>query len=128
MASVAHAEVNIGDSVVMMGSPSPSQRLMPGMIYLYVEDTDATYKKAIAAGGKSLEEPNDAFYGDRRAAVEDSTGQPVVHRHPPGRPNAGGDEASHGGDADAGELAARLTARASSPYPESAVRGVAQLG
>ncbi len=71
---VAHAEVSIGDSVVMMGSPSQSQRLMPGMIYLYVEDTDATYKKAVAAGGKSLEEPTDAFYGDRRAAVEDSQG------------------------------------------------------
>ena len=71
---IAHAEVNIGDSIVMMGSPAPSQRLMPAMVYLYVEDTDATYKKAIAAGGKSVEEPNDAFYGDRRAAVQDSQG------------------------------------------------------
>jgi PhnB protein len=71
---VAHAEVKIGDSVVMIGSPSQSQRLMPGMIYLYVADTEATYKQAIAAGGKSLEEPTDAFYGDRRAAVEDSQG------------------------------------------------------
>jgi PhnB protein len=71
---VAHAEVTIGDSVVMIGSPAPGQRLMPGMIYLYVDDTDATYKKALAAGAKSVEEPTDAFYGDRRAAVEDSQG------------------------------------------------------
>jgi PhnB protein len=71
---IAHAEVDIGDSVVMMGSPGPGQHLMPGMIYLYVEDTDATYKKAVAAGASSVEEPNDAFYGDRRAAVEDSQG------------------------------------------------------
>lgn len=70
----AHGEVDIGDSVVMMGSPQPGQPLMPGMIYLYVEDTDATYKKALGAGAKSIEEPNDAFYGDRRAAVEDSQG------------------------------------------------------
>jgi len=70
----AHGEVDIGDSVVMMGSPMPGANLMPGMIYLYVDDTDATYKKALAAGGKSTEEPNDAFYGDRRAAVEDSQG------------------------------------------------------
>jgi PhnB protein len=71
---VAHAEVTIGDSVIMLGSPQPGQPLMPAMIYLYVEDTDGTYKKALGAGGKSLEEPNDAFYGDRRAAVEDSQG------------------------------------------------------
>jgi uncharacterized glyoxalase superfamily protein PhnB len=71
---VAHAEVTIGDSVVMIGAPASGRRLMPAMIYLYVEDTDATYKKAVAAGGTSLEEPADAFYGDRRAAVEDSQG------------------------------------------------------
>ncbi len=66
----------------MMGSPAPgvrpgddgAGRLMPAMIYVYVDDTDATYKKALAAGGTSLEEPNDAFYGDRRAGVSDSQG------------------------------------------------------
>ena len=71
---IAHAEVKIGDSMVMLGSGGPSRLLMPGMVYLYVEDTDATYKKAVAAGARSLEEPNDAFYGDRRAGVEDSQG------------------------------------------------------
>ena len=70
----AHGEVDIGDSVIMMGSPQPGQALMPAMIYLYVEDTDGTYKKALGAGAKSIEEPNDAFYGDRRAAVQDSQG------------------------------------------------------
>jgi PhnB protein len=70
---IAHAEVIIGDSVIMMGSGQPAS-LMPGMIYLYVDDTDATYKRAVAAGAASVEEPNDAFYGDRRAAVKDSTG------------------------------------------------------
>jgi PhnB protein len=69
----AHAEVHIGDSIVMMGTPMDG-KYMPGMIYLYVDDTDATYKKALAAGAKSVEEPNDAFYGDRRAAVADQHG------------------------------------------------------
>jgi PhnB protein len=71
---IAHAEVVIGDSVIMMGSPAQPDALMPGMIYLYVEDTDATYKRALSAGASSVEEPNDAFYGDRRAAVKDATG------------------------------------------------------
>ena len=71
---LAHGEVDIGDSVIMMGQPQPGAKLMPAMIYLYVDDTDGTYKRALSAGAKSLEEPNDAFYGDRRAAVEDSQG------------------------------------------------------
>jgi PhnB protein len=71
---IAHAEVTIGDSVVMMGTAGAMTALMPGMIYLYVEDTDATYKKALTSGATSIEEPNDAFYGDRRAAVKDATG------------------------------------------------------
>jgi len=79
---ISHAEVTIGDSIVMLGSPAPgvrptdatNNRLMPAMLYLYVDDADATYKRAISAGAKSIEEPNDAFYGDRRAGVEDSQG------------------------------------------------------
>jgi len=71
---LAHGEVEIGDSIVMIGSARPGQKLLPGMIYLYVTDTDGTYKKALAAGAKSVEEPADAFYGDRRAAVEDAQG------------------------------------------------------
>jgi PhnB protein len=70
---LAHGEVQIGDSVIMMGTSQDGQ-YMPAMIYLYVDDTDATYKKALAAGATSTEEPNDAFYGDRRAAVRDSQG------------------------------------------------------
>jgi PhnB protein len=41
---------------------------------MYVEDADAVYKKAIEAGGKSVLEPMDHFYGDRSGAVEDPAG------------------------------------------------------
>jgi PhnB protein len=70
--TVAHAEFEIGDSVVMTGT-NPSD-LFPAMLYVYVDDADATYKKALAAGGTSTEEPNDTFYGDRRAEVRDPWG------------------------------------------------------
>jgi PhnB protein len=69
---VAHAELEIGDSVVMMGT-NPSD-LFPAMLYVYVDDADATYRKALAAGAVSTEEPNDTFYGDRRAEVRDPFG------------------------------------------------------
>ena len=47
---------------------------MPTMLYMYVEDVDAVYKKAMEAGGKSVMEPIDQFYGDRSGAVEDMAG------------------------------------------------------
>jgi uncharacterized glyoxalase superfamily protein PhnB len=71
---VAHAEFRIGGATVMTGSGGGENPLMPGMIYLYVEDADATYRRALDAGATSLEEPNDTFYGDRRAAVQDRQG------------------------------------------------------
>ena len=47
---------------------------MPGAIYLYVNDTDATYKRALQAGASSVMEPADQFYGDRNAGVKDPVG------------------------------------------------------
>ena len=69
-----HGEITIGDSLIMMGRAREDYPPMPCMLYLYVEDTDATYKKALAAGGTSLMEPQDQFYGDRNAGVKDSSG------------------------------------------------------
>lgn len=72
--SIGHAEVVIGDSVVMVGSAGPEVPAMPGMIHLYVEDCDATYERALAAGATSEREPTDQFYGDRSGGVRDSGG------------------------------------------------------
>lgn len=72
--AVAHAEVKIGDSIVMLGDAGTAGEAMPATIYLYLEDTDGTYKRALDAGATSLEEPADQFYGDRRAAVIDPVG------------------------------------------------------
>ncbi len=72
--SIMHAEVRIGDSMVMMGEPHGDVKPMPGMLHLYVSDVDETYRRAIAAGAKSLREPADQFYGDRSSGVEDMCG------------------------------------------------------
>ena len=47
---------------------------MPAMIHLYLDDCDATYECALAAGATSEREPTDQFYGDRSAGVRDSAG------------------------------------------------------
>ena len=72
--TIQHAESRIGDSIVMMGRVRGEMKPMPGMIYLYVPDVDAVYRAGLDAGGKSLREPADQFYGDRTAAVEDPCG------------------------------------------------------
>ncbi len=72
--TVAHAQLKIGSSMVMMGSSGDCNPALPCMLYLYVEDADALYKQAVAAGAKSVMEPTNMFYGDRNAAVADPAG------------------------------------------------------
>jgi uncharacterized glyoxalase superfamily protein PhnB len=72
--SVMHAEVRIGDSILMLGEPAGQFPPMPSVLYLYVEDTDAAYQRALQAGATSVMEPADQFYGDRSAGVKDPSG------------------------------------------------------
>ena len=71
---VGHAEVKICDSILMMGEPMGDRPPMPGSLYLYVQDVDAVYQRALQAGATSLMEPADQFYGDRSAGVQDPVG------------------------------------------------------
>jgi uncharacterized glyoxalase superfamily protein PhnB len=68
-----HAEVTIGESKLMIGGYEGVAEI-PTALHLYVRDADAVYQRALAAGGTSLEEPVDQFYGDREAGIKDPTG------------------------------------------------------
>jgi uncharacterized glyoxalase superfamily protein PhnB len=73
--SVMHAEVLIGDSIVMMGEPSARFGPMPGAIYLTVADCDAVYKRAVECGATSVMEPVDQPHaGQRYGGVKDLCG------------------------------------------------------
>ena len=72
--TISHAEFRIGNSMVMAGEASEKWAPRPGTIYLYVPDTDAVFKKAVAAGGQVMMEPTDMFYGDRNGGVTDPCG------------------------------------------------------
>ena len=72
--SIKHAEVKIGDSVVMMGEPMGQIGRMPAAMYLYVNDCDATYKEALTAGATSVLEPDTYPHGDRYGGVKDPVG------------------------------------------------------
>ena len=69
--TIQHAQVRIGDSVIEMGEAHGAYQPMPTMFYLYVDDADAWYKRALQAGAVSISEPADQPYGDRNASVKD---------------------------------------------------------
>jgi PhnB protein len=70
-----HSEVRIGDSTLMIGGGGTSgAKSRPIGLHFYVPDMDTVYKRAVDAGGKSLQTPTDQSYGDREAGVQDSAG------------------------------------------------------
>ncbi len=71
---VGHAELRIGDSLVMLGDAHGEHKAMQAMLYVYVDDVDATFQRAMAAGGTSVQAPTDHFYGDRSVGVKDPCG------------------------------------------------------
>jgi PhnB protein len=71
---IAHACVKIGDSMVELSDGTEKWPPMPSALHVYVPDVDATRKRAVQAGGTSVQEPTDQFYGERSSAVRDVCG------------------------------------------------------
>jgi PhnB protein len=80
--SIAHAEIEIGDSVVMLADENPQHGALspatvggtPVSIMLYVQDVDRTAETLVKAGAKTLRPVQDMFYGDRSGGFEDPFG------------------------------------------------------
>jgi PhnB protein len=72
--TIAHSEVQIGDSRLMIADAGPMFAAQSSSFYLYLPDCDAVYKRGLAAGGKSEREPSTQFYGDRNASFIDEWG------------------------------------------------------
>jgi len=72
--TVMHAEVKIGDSLVMLGQAGGPWKARSAALYLWVENVDATYARALQAGATSESEPEDKPYGHRNAGVVDANG------------------------------------------------------
>ena len=72
--TVMHAEVKIGDSLVMLGQAGGPWKARSAALYLWVENVDATYARALQAGATSESEPEDKPYGHRNAGVVDPNG------------------------------------------------------
>ena len=72
--TVMHAEMKVGDSIVMLSDANEQWKPRPASFYVYVEDTDGTYQRALDSGAQSLMAPANQFYGDRTAGLSDSFG------------------------------------------------------
>ncbi|HZU73863.1 MAG TPA: VOC family protein [Acidimicrobiales bacterium] len=72
--SIGHAEVRLGDSVVMLTEASPSLTARPATSYVFVPDVDAAFARAIEHGATVRSAPADQFYGNREAGVYDPWG------------------------------------------------------
>jgi len=83
---IAHAEMQIGDSVLMLADEDPDQGSRspasvggtPASIFLYVPDVDATFAKAVGGGALAHSQPTDMFWGDRMATLQDPFGHEWV--------------------------------------------------
>lgn len=72
--TIGHAEVRIGDSVLLMFDSQEAWPATPAFLRIYVKDADVSFKKAIAAGAESLTEVMDSFFGERGGRVKDPFG------------------------------------------------------
>ena len=69
----APSQMRIGDSIIMVSGAGLREPML-AFLYVYVDDVDATYQRALRAGAVSIEEPRVVPYGDRRAMVKDPFG------------------------------------------------------
>jgi PhnB protein len=69
-----HAEATIGGAHVLFGDGYFADPSMAAAIYIYVPDVDATYKRAVSLGAKTIREPADMTWGDRVGGVKDTSG------------------------------------------------------
>ena len=80
--SIAHSELQIGDSKIMLSDEFPEMKCLspksiggsPVYLYLYVEDVDKTFNLAVSEGAKILDPVKDQFWGDRHGSIQDPFG------------------------------------------------------
>ena len=68
------SEIRIGDSLIMISDGDGLREPASAFLYVYVENVDETYRRAVEGGAETLELPSDQPYGDRRAMVKDPWG------------------------------------------------------
>jgi len=71
---IMHATMKVGDSIIMISDTMEGTSAQTAMLYLYLENVDSVFKKAVQAKGITIHEPKNEFYGDRAGAIKDEWG------------------------------------------------------
>jgi uncharacterized glyoxalase superfamily protein PhnB len=71
---VMHAEVRIDDTILMIADPPEGEAAIPALVHIYVPNVDEAFKRALEAGGESVQEPVQRDDPDRRGGVKDAGG------------------------------------------------------
>jgi uncharacterized glyoxalase superfamily protein PhnB len=74
---ISHSELRIGDSMIMLSGATEEHPATPVMLHFYVEDVDAVFQSALAAGATSVSAPADMFYGDRSGGCREPSGNTI---------------------------------------------------
>jgi uncharacterized glyoxalase superfamily protein PhnB len=74
---IGHSELRIGDSMIMLSEATAERPATPVMLHFYVEDVDAIFNSAIAAGATVISAPSDQYYGDRSGGCLEPSGNTV---------------------------------------------------
>jgi uncharacterized glyoxalase superfamily protein PhnB len=74
MGGIVHAEVRIDDSIIMLANATPGWPAVGAHVYVYVPDVDDAYRRALAAGATSLQEPVQKGDADKRGGIRDASG------------------------------------------------------
>ena len=90
---IAHCELEIGNSVVNLGESMEGWPARGLVAQIFVEDSDALFEQAVAAGATVVMPMTDMFFGSREGRVSDPAGKPLDSRHAAGRPVAPTDAA-----------------------------------
>lgn len=72
--TLMHAQVIVGDSRIMIAEENEMAKATTSTMYLYVPNVDSVFQQAVRAGGQTIMEPMDMFYGDRSGGVKDPSG------------------------------------------------------
>jgi PhnB protein len=74
---IRHREVKLGDSVVMFSEATAERPATPVTLYVYVEDVDEVFERAVQAGGRVVAAPAQQMYGDRSGGVIEPSGNTI---------------------------------------------------
>lgn len=122
--TLMHVELQIGDSMIMVGEATDQWKPMQATVALYVQDTDSWYQRALRAGATSVREPSDQFLWRPQRRRQGFRREPLGDSYAYRRCAVGGDQETRGSVDDAAKELLNARTESAFPYLKSAELGI----